>query len=96
MATKTSDKKSKVGSDENAFAKKKTECPITREQFRELAKGVTVKIGDSSVIAGPKEFSTGSLGWFVNGKVVLKVGDEDVTVQVGLNLTIVNSKELPE
>ncbi len=45
--------------------------------------------------AQPKEFSTGSLGWNVNEKVNIQMGDRRVTVQVGLNLTIVGSKDLP-
>jgi hypothetical protein len=45
--------------------------------------------------ADPKEFSTGSLGWYLNNKVNLKVGDKTITAQIGMNLTIVGSKELP-
>ena len=43
-----------------------------------------------------KEFSTGSLGWYLNGKANIKVGDKSVSVQIGMNLTIVGSKELPK
>ena len=42
------------------------------------------------------DFSTGSLGWYLNGKTALKVGENPVAVQIGLNLTIVGSKELPK
>jgi len=73
----------------------KTSCPITRAEFRELAKPVEVVIGGVPLTADVKEFSTGSLGWYLNGKVTLKVGDRPVTVQIGMNLTIVGSKELP-
>lgn len=47
-------------------------------------------------LAEVKEFSTGSLGWYLNGKTTIKVGDKPVSVQIGLNLTIVGSKELPQ
>ncbi len=47
------------------------------------------------LLAGVKEFSTGSLGWHHNGKITVEVGGTVVTVQVGLNLTVVGSKELP-
>ena len=73
---------------------KKTTCPITREQFREGAKPITVTIGAIPLVADPKEFSTGSLGWYLNGKVVVEVNGVPVSVQIGLNLTIVGSKEL--
>lgn len=46
--------------------------------------------------ADVKEFSTGSLGWYLNGKANVKVGEKSVSVQIGLNLTIVGSKELPK
>ncbi len=72
----------------------KTNCPITHTQFRVDAKPVIVKIGEMELIAQPKEFSTGSLGWYLNGKTTIKVGDTPVTVQIGMNLTIVGSKEL--
>jgi len=74
---------------------KKTNCPITRQAFRAGAKPVTVTIGGNSFTAAVKEFSTGSLGWYLNGKAEIEVGGVPVQVQIGLNLTIVGSKELP-
>lgn len=71
-------------------------CPITRAQFREGAKPVQVKIGEVPLMAEVKEFSTGSLGWFCNGKTTIDVGGTMVSVQIGLNLTIVGSKDLPK
>jgi hypothetical protein len=43
-----------------------------------------------------KEFSTGSLGWYLNGKTTIEIDGKPVAVQIGLNLTIVGSKELPK
>jgi hypothetical protein len=74
----------------------KTTCPITRAEFAASAQAVTVKIGDREYTAQPKEFSTGSLGWNINDKVTIDIGGKPVTVQIGLNLTIVGSKELPK
>ncbi len=74
----------------------KTTCPITRAEFHAHAKPVTVKIGETQLLADNREFSTGSLGWYLNGKTTLEVGGKLVTVQIGLNLTIVGSKELPK
>jgi hypothetical protein len=73
----------------------KSVCPVTRDEFRASAQPVEVVINGVPLIADVKEFSTGSLGWYLNGKVNLKVGDKVVSVQCGLNLTIVGSKELP-
>ena len=75
---------------------KKTACPISRDEFRAAAKPVPVTIAGTPLTAGVKEFSTGSLGWYLNGKAAIKVGDVPVTVQIGMNLTIVGSKELPK
>ena len=74
----------------------KTTCPISRKQFAESAKPVEVVIEGNKMLAVNREFSTGSLGWNISNKMTLMVGDTAVTVQVGLNLTIVGSKELPK
>ncbi len=52
--------------------------------------------GSPPLLAEVKEFSTGSLGWYLNSKATIDVGGTLVTVQIGLNLTIVGSKELPK
>jgi hypothetical protein len=75
---------------------KKTSCPISREQFRTSAKPVTVTINGVPLAADPKEFSTGSLGWYLNGKTMIEIDGVPVSVQIGMNLTIVGSKELPK
>lgn len=73
---------------------KKTTCPVTRAEFKEKAKPVTVNINGIPLQAEVKEFSTGSLGWYLNGKTMIDVGGTPVSVQIGMNLTIVGSKEL--
>ncbi|CAN5176086.1 hypothetical protein BH10PLA2_BH10PLA2_05170 [soil metagenome] len=73
---------------------KKTSCPITRAEFRTNAQPLEVKIQGTELKAPVKEFSTGSLGWYVNGKTTVEIGGKSVAVQIGLNLTIVGSKEL--
>ncbi|MBL8798631.1 MAG: hypothetical protein JNM56_32345 [Planctomycetia bacterium] len=75
---------------------KKTTCPITRQEFRDKAKPVTVVINGVPLAAEVKEFSTGSLGWYLNGKTSIEIDGKLTAVQIGLNLTIVGSKELPK
>lgn len=75
---------------------KKTSCPVTRSQFREKARPVTVTINNVPLQAEVKEFSTGSFGWYLNSKTTVEVGGIPVSVQIGMNLTVVGSKELPE
>ncbi len=74
----------------------KTTCPVSRKQFVEGAKAIEVVVNGIPLIAEVKEFSTGSLGWYLNGKTSIKIGDTPVSVQIGMNLTIVGSKELPK
>ncbi|HEX3151353.1 MAG TPA: hypothetical protein VHR66_24960 [Gemmataceae bacterium] len=74
----------------------KTTCQISRQQFTEGAKPIEVIINGNKMTAHPKEFSTGSLGWYLNGKTDIDVNGTMVTVQIGMNLTIVGSKELPK
>ena len=69
-------------------------CPITREEFKSQATPVTVKINDMPMTAEVKEFSTGSFGWYLNGKVTLEVAGKRVSVQIGMNMTVVGSKGL--
>lgn len=79
----------------NAAPKAKAPCAISRAEFRQAAQALECKLADSLQLAEAKEFSTGSLGWFANGKMPVKVGNKVVQVQIGLNLTIIGSKELP-
>jgi hypothetical protein len=75
---------------------KKTTCPISRNDFLTHAKPVAVKVGDIPLSAVVKEFSTGSLGWYLNGKTTIDVNGVPVAVQIGMNMTVVGSKELPK
>lgn len=72
----------------------KTHCPITRAEFRDHAKPIEIQIQGVPLEAAVKEFSTGSLGWYMGSKTMVEVNGKKVTVQIGLNMTIVGSKEL--
>ncbi len=85
---------------------KKTSCPVTKEQFRAKAPVLRVAFGvgineDGNLdggnigtfLAAPKDFSTGSFGWNVNEKTTILVDGVPCKVQVGLNITVVGSKE---
>lgn len=74
---------------------KKTVCPLSRVEFLEKAQAMSITINDQTMQAPPREFSTGSLGWNLNNKTVMTIGGVPVTVQIGMNITVVGSKELP-
>ena len=73
----------------------KTACPVTRAQFTEKAEPVRITINGNEMLAEVKQFSTGSFGWYLNGKTTVMVDGKAVSVQIGMNLTIVGSKEAP-
>ena len=68
-------------------------CPISRSKFRETAQPVRLEINGNAMVAEVKEFSTGSFGWYLNGKTVIDVGGVSLSVQIGMNMTVVGSKD---
>ena len=75
----------------------KTVCPITRSQFNTSAKPMPLAIaGQSQADMQPREFSTNSLGWNFSGKITVDIDGVPTVCQVGLNVTVVGSKELPK
>ena len=71
----------------------KLACPISKTHFIETAAPVKLVINGQELIADKKEFSTGSFGWFFNGKISVMVDGKPLSIQVGMNLTVVGSKE---
>jgi hypothetical protein len=74
---------------------KKTHCPISRDEFRTGAKPLTVTIAGVPLAAEVKEFSTGSLGWYLNSRTTIEIDGQHVPVLINASLVIVGSKELP-
>lgn len=87
----------------------KTECPVSRDQFSEKAKPMLITItggnipeGESiklvaNVIRNKKTgevgFSTGSLGWNANDKIIVSIDGVPTKVQAGLTFTVIGSKD---
>ena len=65
---------------------------LTKGEFLATATDVEVLIGNTPLVATVKPFSTGSFGYYANGKVNVKVGDRNVLCQVGCTITVVGSK----
>jgi hypothetical protein len=74
----------------------KTNCPISRADFKAKAEPLKIDINGFPMVAEPREFSTGSFGWYVNGKATQMIDGKPVSVQVGMNLIVVGSKEAKE
>ncbi|HEX8439339.1 hypothetical protein [Archangium sp.] len=71
----------------------KSPCPVSLSQFQEKAEPLKVVINGQEMLAEVKAFSTGSFGWYINGKTTVTVDGKPVSVQIGMNMTIVGSKE---
>ena len=68
-------------------------CPLSQAQFLAKAEPLKVSINGQEMLAEVKAFSTGSFGWYLNGKTMITVDGKPVSVQIGMNLTVVGSKE---
>ena len=71
----------------------KTSCPVSLTQFMEKATPLKISINGQDMLAEVKSFSTGSFGWYLNGKTVIEIDGKAVSVQIGMNMTVVGSKE---
>jgi hypothetical protein len=72
--------------------KEATKCPITKETFKQKAMPVATKIGDVLLSIMPKEFSTGSFGFYGNGKVTQLVNGVPVVFQTNVQMVAIGSK----
>jgi len=89
----------------NDRAAKKVKCPVSRKEFAKEAKGLAVTIskggtqtGNTDLLVPIKDggFSTGSFGWYTNEKIIVWVGNTPVKVQLAIQATVVDSKNVEE
>ena len=73
----------------------KSSCPLSQSQFLSKAEPLKISINGQDMLAEVKAFSTGSFGWYLNGKTTAMVDGRAVSIQIGMNLTVVGSKEAP-
>ena len=71
----------------------KSPCPLSQSQFLAKAEPLKIAINGQEMLAEVKAFSTGSFGWNINGKMTITVDGKPVSVQIGMNMTVVGSKE---
>ncbi|OEH78784.1 uncharacterized protein LOC34617400 [Cyclospora cayetanensis] len=91
--TEPATKKQKTGPDPPKNLKKLQASLMTRQSFLEQAPVMASKIGEMMFDMKPRTFSSGSCGWFHGGKVAIKVGDQEIWCQLGVNCTVLGSKE---
>lgn len=56
------------------------------------SKSIILNVGGQGIEAKPRQFSTGSLGYYASGKVLCEVEGQVVTLQVSCNLPICGTK----
>lgn len=81
----------------NGDKRKKTVCPVTREEFEGAAGPIQLIIGGRAYTAQARVFGSGSFGWYFGEKVKVIVdvpgkGEVELTCQTGMNMVVVNSK----
>lgn len=81
---------------------KSSEPKIPSVSLSELQAGgpilLVARVGGQEVQLGyaePRNFSTGSYGYNLSGKVNLPTGNKLAKLQMSINITVVNSKEAP-
>jgi hypothetical protein len=73
----------------------KSSCSLSKSQFLAKAEPMKISIQGQDMLAEVKAFSTGSFGWYLNGKTTVMVDGKPLSIQIGMNLTVVGSKEAP-
>jgi hypothetical protein len=58
----------------------KSSCPLSQAKFLEKAEPLKVSINGQEMLAEVKSFSTGSFGWYLNGKTTVMVDGKVVSV----------------
>lgn len=66
---------------------------MTRGEFLAKAPKINVRVEGNNFVVPPKVFSTESCGWNASEKVKIEVDGKQFVCQVGLNCTIVGSKQ---
>ncbi|KEP62991.1 UNVERIFIED_CONTAM: hypothetical protein HHA_216410 [Hammondia hammondi] len=92
-------KKQKTGNNVNApkNLKKLQASLMSKNEFLDKAPVLASRIGDELLFdMKPRTFSSGSCGWFYGSKVAIKVGKQEVWCQLGVNCTVLGSKEWDE
>lgn len=66
---------------------------MTIEEFQRLAPRLELEIFGNKLTGEPRSFTSGNRGWYSGGKIEVPFGDKILWGQLGINLSIVGSKE---
>lgn len=65
---------------------------LEAEQDHNLSQPLEVNVFGNVMTGEARDFSSGNRGWYLGGKIEVKVGKKTMWAQAGLNVTIVGSK----
>lgn len=69
-------------------------CAVTKYDFTSSAVPLEIVVNGIPLYADPKQFKTGSFGYYFSGKVNVKLPNGKVVpIQCGFNMIVVNSGE---
>ena len=64
---------------------------MSAKKFLESGKSLDIDVDGNKLHGDPRSFSSGNMGWYLNGKVPIDVNGQTVWAQVGMNVTIPGS-----
>jgi hypothetical protein len=67
-------------------AKKARVCPITRSEFQEKAKKLSLTIEGQDLVLKPKVFKSKAFGWAYASQLPVAIGDKTINAQIVINI----------
>eukprot|EP00051_Salpingoeca_urceolata_P027761 m.483170 g.483170 ORF g.483170 m.483170 type:complete len:192 (+) comp22803_c0_seq1:117-692(+) len=69
---------------------------MSPQDFEEQAGLLELDVFGNKIVGAPRTFTSSNRGWYAGGKIQVPVGDQLLWAQLGINITIVGSKEWEE
>lgn len=66
---------------------------MSGKQFETKAETLNVDVFGNNISGPPRTFTSGNRGWYAGGKIEIQVGGKKLWAQVGMNVSIIGSKE---
>ncbi|KAK3241220.1 hypothetical protein CYMTET_48994 [Cymbomonas tetramitiformis] len=66
---------------------------MSGKQFESKAETLNVDVFGNIISGPPRTFTSGNRGWYAGGKIEIQVGGKKLWAQVGMNVSIIGSKE---
>ena len=66
---------------------------LTRNKFLSSAPDMEFELWGNKLLGKPRAFTSDNMGWYTGGKIEFEVGGKKVWGQIGVNLTIMGSKD---